>query len=197
MGQKTAAEDADGLLDPLAHVLKGACALLLGGLHPAFQPALVWLLGLDPGLVTEEPEKNEVGVELAVHHALEVELDVGLAGQCHVVAEDAQAQAVGYEPPEEVLAAVEELLDEAVGTGPGGTGDAWGAFIQVNIAADEMDRRIEPEVGDGIGLAVYLQRVGGLKAAIAQLLEEDQQPAFPGGGGCRVVCGQVPRSSAE
>ena len=52
-----------------------------------------------PRLVAQQPEQREVGVHLAIEHRLQVELDVGLAGQANVVAQDAQLQAVADETP--------------------------------------------------------------------------------------------------
>ena len=74
--------------------------------------------------MAQEPEQGEVGVDLAGHHRFEVELDVGLAGQAGVVAQDAQAAPVGEEAPEVVIRLVQELLDEAVRAGAAGAGGA-------------------------------------------------------------------------
>ena len=51
-------------------------------------------LALHPALMGDQPEEREVGVGLAVEDRLEVELDVGLAGERRVVAQDAQGQPV-------------------------------------------------------------------------------------------------------
>lgn len=48
----------------------------------------------------QEPEKREIGVEFALHHGLEVELDECLAREGHVIAEQAQAQPVADDGPD-------------------------------------------------------------------------------------------------
>jgi hypothetical protein len=44
--------------------------------------------------VSEEPQHDEVGVDLAVHHVLEAELEVHLPGERGAVAEYAELVAV-------------------------------------------------------------------------------------------------------
>ena len=70
MGEESLAERLDGLLDTVSQCIKRPSALLLGGLVPFLQPALFRLVGLDPGLVAEQPEQHEVGVDLALHQWL-------------------------------------------------------------------------------------------------------------------------------
>ena len=83
----------------------------------------------------EEPEEDEVGVRLAGHDRLEVELDVGLPGERRVVAQHPQRPAVADEAPEPLRAPVEELLDEAVRRLAGGAGDALGAMVEIGTLA--------------------------------------------------------------
>jgi len=87
VGEKAAAEAGDGLLHARAQAVQGARAPASRLLRPALEPALLRPLRLQAGLVAEEPEEDEVGVDLALHHRLQVELDVGLAGEGGVVAE--------------------------------------------------------------------------------------------------------------
>ena len=63
-----------------------------GGLRPLLEPALLGLFGLDPGLVADQPQEREVGVDLAAEHGFEVELDVCLAGEADVVAQQPQGR---------------------------------------------------------------------------------------------------------
>ena len=63
-------------------------------LRPAFQPALFGLLPGDARLVAEPPEQREVGVQLAVEHRLQIELDERLPAEPDVVAQDAESQTV-------------------------------------------------------------------------------------------------------
>ena len=127
MRQESAAEGRDGGLDAAAELVEGAGAFGAGGGEPAFQPAVVPPArgGLEAGLVGEHPEEDEVGVDLALEEGLEVELDVGLAGEADVVAQEAQDAAVAHDPPEPGVVAVQEFLDEGVRAGAGGTGHAF------------------------------------------------------------------------
>ena len=171
MGEEARAEGADAHLDSLAQVLQGAGALLAGLLGPPLQPALLGALALDPGLMAQQPEQAEVRVQLAVHHGGEVELDVGLAGQADVVAKDAQLEPVGEEGPEVVVGAVQELLHQAMGAGLGGARLARSALVEIQTGANQVDRCVTPQVGDGVAFAVDLEGRVALQAAVAQLFE--------------------------
>lgn len=111
VGEEAAPESRDRRLDPVAQAIEGARPLLPGRPRPALEPALPGLLALDARLVGEEPEEDEVGVDLALHHGLEVELDEGLASEARVVAEEAQPEAVRDEPPHVLRAPGQKLLD--------------------------------------------------------------------------------------
>ena len=100
--------------------------------------------GLDAGLVADEPEEDEVGVDLAGEHRLEVELDVRLAGERDVVAQHAEHESVGDDAPQPLGGAVEQLLHEAVWALAGSALDAGGAGVDLDAAADEVDRRVLP-----------------------------------------------------
>ena len=50
--------------------------------------------------------------------------------------------------------------------------------VEIDAAADEVDRRVLPEMGDRVALAIDLNGFGDGQAAVAQFLEERQQPAF-------------------
>ena len=132
-------------------------------------------LGLDPRLVAEPPQQSEVGVDLAVEHRLQVELDEGLSGQSNVVAEDAEPQSVADEAPEVLLRAVEELLHQAVRTGPLAFVRLH-SLIEVLAKADQMDRAVIADVRDRVGFAVNLERLGGLQLTVFQRPPERQQP---------------------
>jgi hypothetical protein len=67
--------------------------------------------------MTEQPEDQEVGVDLALHHRFQIELDVGRSAEADVVAEDAKLQSVADEGPEVIVATVEKLLNQTVGAG--------------------------------------------------------------------------------
>ena len=78
-------------------------------LRPPLEPAAVGRALVGPRTAASwcagEPEQREVGVDLAGEHRLEVELDVGLAGERRVVAQDAQRPAVARRSPTEPLRA--------------------------------------------------------------------------------------------
>ena len=124
VGEEAAAEGLDRLLDALAQRVERAGAVLVGGPGPALEPALLGSVGLDARLVADEPQQHEVGVDLAGEHRLEVELDVRLAGERDAVAQHAQHEPVGDDPPQPLGRAVEQLLHEAVRALAGGALDA-------------------------------------------------------------------------
>jgi len=136
VAEKAAAEGGDGRLDTTAQLVEGTGALLLRRPGPALQPAVFRARGLHPRLVAKEPEQDEIGIDLAAHHRLEIKLDPGLAGEADVVAEDAQPAAVGEQGPEPVLGAVEQLLNHAVRRAAAGAGNTGGAPVEVNPPAD-------------------------------------------------------------
>lgn len=114
MGQESLAQSLDRLPHPVAQRIQGTHPLLSGLSGPTLQPAFVGQLALHPALVTHQPQQRKVGVEFAAHHRLQVELDVGGAGEADVVAQHAQAQAVAEKAPQVVIGAIEELLQQAV-----------------------------------------------------------------------------------
>ena len=84
--QVALAEGVEGAFDAVAQRVEGARALFLGEVAPLLEQAVLGLVGLDAALVQGEVEQHEVGVDLAVEHGFEVELEVGLAGEAVVVA---------------------------------------------------------------------------------------------------------------
>ncbi len=136
VAEETGPQGLDRPGDPGAEIRKHAGALFAGKLAPLLQPCFLRLFGLQAGLVAEHPEQGEVGVDLTFHHGFQVELDIGLAGERYIVAEDAEHKAVGKKSPEAFLPAVEVLLHRGVGAGRGRTASALGAAVQGEIAAD-------------------------------------------------------------
>ena len=112
--------------------------------------------------MSQSRTKSEI--DLAGEHGLEVELEEGLAREGLVVAQDAQAQAVGDDGPEVAGAAVEELLHQAVGIGGGGPAHAGGAAVEAQAAADQVDGHRAEEAVDGVGAAVDLGAGAGRRA---------------------------------
>ena len=190
------AEDLQRLLDTAAQVAEGARALLLGQLGPLLQPAglrPIAVAGREARGVGHEPEQDEIGIDLAVEHGLEVELQEGLARERLVVAQNAQAQAVGDDGPEVAGAAVQELLHQAVGIGGGGAAHPGGAAVEAQAAADQVDRHGAEEAIDGVGAAADLGAGAGGQQAEAQLAQQRQVPLVVGEAGAGFALGQVLR----
>ena len=188
--EEAGAEGGDGRLDALAQALEDPDAQVAALGEPGLEVAVRGLRVLDAALVADQPEEAELGVLLAVHDRLEVELDAGLAGQAVVVADEAQGRTVGDEAPEVVVGAVEEVLDQAVGRDSRGAGDARGAAAEVDAPADQVDRGALVEVGDREGPAVDLEAGPPGEASVAERVEERQEPALAGEAGGRGALGQ-------
>jgi hypothetical protein len=151
---------------------------------------------VDAGLVAQPPQQCEVGVDLAVEHRLEVELDERLPGQADVVPQDAELQAVADEAPQVGLGAVQELLHQAVRAGflaPG----RLDPLVQVLAEADEVDRAVVADVGDRVLLAVDLEGPGRVELAVLQRPPERQQPLVQGNGVAGVARRQLLRHGLE
>ena len=124
VAREAAAENLEGTLDPAAQLTKRAGAFPLGFTGPLLQPA-----GLRPvvsawcksGGVGDEPDENEVGIDLACEHRLEVELEIRLARQRLAVPQDAEPESVRDDRPQVRVASVEELLHQPVRVGGGRT----------------------------------------------------------------------------
>jgi len=70
------------------------------------------LLALEAGLVANEPQDEELGIEVAIKHGLQVELDVSQTGEGNIVSEQTQVEAVGNDAPNVSIAGVERRLNE-------------------------------------------------------------------------------------
>ena len=97
--REAAPEGFDCLGNAIAKVGKHPRALFAAKLTPLFEPEVLRLATFYPRLVAEHPQKREVGIDLALHHGFQVELNVSLAGERDIIAEDAEHQAVGKEAP--------------------------------------------------------------------------------------------------
>jgi hypothetical protein len=62
MCQEATAQCLDGLFDAAAQLFERLCALILCGLGPPLQPAVLRLLGMHTRFVTQQPEEREVSV---------------------------------------------------------------------------------------------------------------------------------------
>ncbi len=190
---------------PVAQRVQGAGALLHGEAAPPLQPAAGrarrtvlphWPV-LQPRLMEQGVQQDEVGVQLPVEDGLQVELDVGRADQRGGVAQDAQQPPVGEHPPQVVVAAVEALLQHRLGRGPGRAGRARGTPVQVDPPAEQVDRDALPQVADRVGPVPGGDPAGGGQPAVAEFAEQQLQPPFPGERGGPVGLGQLLQLVAE
>ena len=103
--KKPAPRRVDRHLHAVAQLVQRARTLLLGGLASTFRARHSFgAFAFHPRLVAQQPQQHEIGVDLAVHHGFEVELDIGLPRQADVVAQDAQLQPIGEEAPQVLVA---------------------------------------------------------------------------------------------
>lgn len=130
----------DRRLDSLPERVERPRPFLARRAHPPLEPQVLRAVTLDARLMADEPQEREVRIDLAVHHRLEVELEVGLTGKARVVAEEAESETVRDEAPDAVAAPVQELLHESVQARPRGVGDTTRRPIEIDAAADEVDR---------------------------------------------------------
>ncbi len=192
-GEEATAEDAQrvGDTEPQGGQRAGAA----GGafLAPAFQPAGRGGRGrvrlrLDAAGVANLPEQREVGEHLAVEHALQIELDVGLADEGRGVPQQPQRKAVGDQAPQMILGPVEQLLEQGVRGLFRRAAHIWGAAVQRHAGAEQVDGGALPLVGQRIGDAVDAQPTGGdgRQPPVTELLEQDAKPPGSGGFGQRL-----------
>ena len=123
-----------------------------------------------------EPEQREVGVGLAREHRLEVELDVRLAGEGDVVAQQPQRQSVGDDAPQPLAGAVQQLLNEAVRGLVGGATDTGGTSVERDAAPTRWIGEWLYSQKTGVALAVDLDAGLLNEPAVAELREQRQQP---------------------
>ncbi len=57
--------------------------------------------------MAQPPQQGEIGIDLAVEHRLQIELDVSWPGQPDVVAENTELEPIADEAPQMALGAVE------------------------------------------------------------------------------------------
>src|SRR5690606_30626367 len=109
-----------------------------------------------------------------------------------------QAQAVRDEAPEVLVAAVQQLLHEAVRALARGARDAGGTAVEIRAEADEMDGRAVPAVRDGDGPSVDLDPAASRQQApIAELLKEREQPTLARQAGVGRALGERVSGVAE
>ena len=200
MAREAPAENPQRPFHAPAQLAERAGALLLGFAGPLLQPAGLGPLALarhEARGMHDEPQQHEVRVDLAGEHRLEVELDIRLAGQGLVVPQDAQAQSVRDDRPQVPVAAVEELLHEAVRVGGGRAALSRRTAVEREAAADEMHRHRAEEPPDGIGAATNLGTGGRGQEPEPQLAQQRQAPLVVGEPGAGLAVGQIGGGGAE
>src|SRR5712692_9238934 len=100
MSEEATPKSRNGLLDAVAQLIERPRALLLGSTRPLFKPGCFRTFGLYSRLVAKQPQQHKVGVDLSIHHRFQVELDVSLACEAHIVAQDTQFQSIRDDAPE-------------------------------------------------------------------------------------------------
>ena len=158
MREEAAAEREQRLMDALAEALAHPAALGDALLVVALEPGLVRVgraLG-QPGAMGEPEQDDELAVEVARDHRLEVELDVGRPGEALAVAQQAELAAVGDHAPEAV-GAVQVILDQGVRALAG-----IAPAIELLVVGDDVDGRrallVAGEVRDREARAAGLER---------------------------------------
>ena len=200
MAREAPAENPQRPLHAPAQLAERAGALLLGFAGPLLQPAGLGPLALarhKTQRMHDEPQEHEVRIDLAGKHRLEVELDIRLARQRLVVPQDAQAQAVRDDRPQVRVAAIEELLHEAVRVGGRRAALSRRTAVERQATADEMYRHRTEEPPDGIGATANLGAGGRGQEAEPQLAQQRQAPLVVGEPGAGLAVRQIGGGGAE
>ncbi len=183
MGEEAVGEGFDGVFDGAGEAFADAGAgvegFLVVFLHPAFGG--VGDAGGKAGGVEEAIEDGEVGEEVVLDHAFEVEFEEREADEAGAVAEEAQEASVGDEA-EEVFGEVEVFLEKSVGGHAGSAGLAF--FVEAVVAAHDVDGEafaVGEAVTDGVGFAVEGFGFGGF-GAVTEHAEEGDDPEGAGFG---------------
>ena len=179
MLEDTGAETLDGLFHAGSELVAGTGALSGRFFVPLLEQAAVWGGAFEAGAVAAQPQQREVREGVAVKDLRKVELDVGLAGERCVVAQQAQHFAVGDDAPQVRVGAVEELLQQAVGGSLRGARQPGGESVDRGSPAHEMQRHPPaPFVADRVALRVVsgCEAPDGVGAGEAELLQQRQQP---------------------
>lgn len=194
------AEGDQGGGDAIAQLIAGALAGLLRLPPPAFQDRggrQAAVAQGEPAGVRQQPEGGEIGIEAVLEGALQVDLDVGRAGQARVVAEDAEHEAVGNEAPQRVVVGVEEFLDEAERRAPAAFfAESIMRLVEVEGRRAEHHRHgtVAAAMGEWKAALAQIDRLGALDREAEHLAEKRHQPAVDGG---RSHCGDALAHGAE
>ena len=110
MPKEAAAKRVDCGFDAVAQVFKHARAAFLRELRPFFQPAKFSPFVFDPGLVTEQPEHDEVGVHFPIEHRRQIKFHERLTRKRDVIAQDPETIAIRDKTPKVHLGPIQHLL---------------------------------------------------------------------------------------
>jgi hypothetical protein len=206
MGEEAGAEHLQrrGDLTPKRRQRPGAGVFRVGA--PALQPPVFDTARLpvrprqplQPGLVADQEQQDEVAEQVTVEDRLQVELDVGLPDEGSGVAQQPQGAPVRQHRPEVVRAAVEQLLDHRLRR-PGRTGGPAGAKVQVDSPTQQVHRHVGPQMADRVVPAVDAQ-VAARRCrhpAVVQHPQQRLQPPLPGQPGSEVAAGSRSQLVAE
>ncbi len=117
--------------------------------------------GLEAAAVEGQPEQVEAVEAFAVEDALEVELEKGLAHEAGIVAQQAEAAAVGDEAPGVAAGGVEEVLEQDGGAAAGAAKTRVGG-VEIEVGGHEHERHAVGQVRDRkVALLEGLGRAGG------------------------------------
>ncbi len=195
-GHESLAEHADGGGDIAAQFLKRCHRGIVGIPAPALQPALLWrdIVAMHPGMVAAQPQQGELGEGFALKYALQVEFHIGLAAQAGIVAQNAQAQAIGHKTPEMDIGAVEKFLDQGVRVLGGCAGNSRAPFVQGHMAAHQVNGRFIAKMRDGVAFAagnLPLLGSGQGQMPIIQLPEQGQKKILAGEASAGLARGEI------
>jgi len=129
----------------------------------------------------EAVEDGEVGEEVFVEHALEVEFNETLADEAGGVAQEPQGTSVG-DNAVKVFGEVEVFLQEGV-RGHAGAGSVVAPFVEAVVPSEQVQRQgvaVLVAVGDGEELAVDLFALAGKDGRVAEQGEERDEPEVAG-----------------
>ena len=202
--EKAAPQRADRIFDAATQLIERARPLLCRRPRPFFEPAIggigelrvgsrQWGVGsrfpysrlpipysqlLHSRLMTHEPEQDKIGIDLPIHHRLQIKLDERLSREHLVIAQNAQPQSVRHERPQMRVRAIQQNLHQPVRTVARRARHTLGARIEVNVTTDEVYRRILPPVRNRIRIARDLNRLRRRESSVTQFLKQRQEPAF-------------------
>src|SRR5581483_6596718 len=103
--------------------------------------------------MTDEPEQREIGINLPLHHRLQIEFDERLPREHLVVAQNSQAQPVRDESPQVRLGAIQQNLHETVWAVARRARDTRSTLVEINAKTNEVNRRVLPSVRNGVRVA--------------------------------------------